>query len=236
MDPLIELKNVGETFAGNSVGLSDVSLGVAKGEFLCLVGPSGSGKSTILKLIAGLEVANTGTVTMPASVSMVFQDGALFPWMTVLENVEIVLQAKGDAAAVVRRDSLHFLTMLGLQDFLDKYPRDLSGGQRQRVGIARALAVRPTVLLLDEPFSALDIKTTDELHKDLIKIWQASAGELTIVMVSHSVEEAVVLADEIIVVQNHVVAARFAITLPRPRREQGHEFGLEIERVRKAFF
>ncbi len=236
MNPTIELDNVGETFTGNSVGLRGVSLSVAQGEFLCLVGLSGSGKSTILKLIAGLEVASSGMVKKPDSVSMVFQDGALFPWMTVLENVAIVLQAKGDAPATVHRDSVHFLTMIGLADFLEKYPRDLSGGQRQRVGIARALAVRPAVLLLDEPFSALDIKTTDELHADLIKIWEASKGELTIVMVSHSVEEAVVLADEIIVVQDHLIAAKFAISLPRPRREQGHAFGLEIERVRNAFF
>ena len=213
MDVLIELKNVGKTFPGESIGLANVSLSVAQGEFLCLVGPSGSGKSTILKLIAGLEMPGSGVVTKPDRVSMVFQDGALFPWLTVAENVALVLQAQGDAPATVRRDTAQFLAMIGLQDFTDKFPRDLSGGQRQRVGIARALAVRPKVLLLDEPFSALDIKTTDELHTDLLKIWQAAHGALTVVMVSHSVEEAVVLADKIVVVLNHSIAAHFEITL-----------------------
>ena len=233
---LITLDGVSKNFSDGGIGLSSVSLSVAQGQFLCLVGPSGSGKSTILKLIAGLEKPDSGTVDAPKSVSMVFQDGALFPWLSVAENVELVLEAAGEAAGSIHRESSRYLTMMGLGDFEDKYPRELSGGQRQRVGIARALAVKPKVLLLDEPFSALDIKTTDELHADLLKIWQAAKGELTVVMVSHSVEEAVVLADRVVVVKDHVIADTFNIVLPRPHREQGHPFGLEIERIRKAFF
>ncbi len=214
--------------------LDDVSFSVKAGEFVCFVGPSGSGKTTVLKIIAGLEKESSGKVIRPQSVGMVFQSGALFPWLTVFDNVALVLRIKGIAEERVKRESLHYITMAGLRDFTDKYPRELSGGQRQRVGIARAFAVDPTVLLLDEPFSALDIRTTIDLNRDLLKIWRET--KKTIVMVSHSVEEAIALADRVILMKDFRIIKIFEISLSRPRREDKSGFNQEVTRIQEEFF
>ncbi len=216
------------------VALRDVSFSVKNGEFACIIGPSGGGKSTILKLIAGLEKETSGTITKPEHISMVFQAGALLPWLTVFENVALGLRAKNEPENKIRATVDKYIAMVGLRGMEEKYPRDLSGGQRQRVGIARALAVDPEVLLLDEPFSALDPKTTEELHKDVLAIWTQT--KKTIVMVSHLIEEAVSLADSILLIKNYGVDHTFLILLPRPRRENEATFAHEVVQVRREFF
>lgn len=216
------------------VALRDASFSVAKGTFMCIIGPSGEGKSTILELIAGLERQSSGTITKPEHISMVFQAGALLPWLTVSDNVALGLRARKEAERTITTMVEKYVGMVGLKGMEGKYPRELSGGQRQRVGIARALAVDPEVLLLDEPFSALDPKTTEELHKDVIRIWTET--KKTIVMVSHLIEEAVSLADSVLLVKEHTVAETFSINLPRPRRENEETFAHEVMRVRRAFF
>jgi len=235
MDPIISFKNVSKTYSGNPLpSLSDVSFDVSEGEFFCLVGPSGCGKSTVLKIIAGLEEASGGEAAKPKEVAMVFQSGALLPWLSVYENIALGLKAKSVESKKIQEECAKYIEMTGLQEFTNKYPRDLSGGQRQRVGLARALAVEPKVLLLDEPFSALDTATTEELHKDLMKIWQAT--KKTIVMVSHSIEEAVSLADRIMLMKAGRVEQIFQITLPYPRRELAAEFMRDVQSIRKKFF
>ena len=219
---------------GNEIALRDATFEIANGEFFCVIGPSGGGKSTILELIAGLKDPSSGTVIKPENVSMVFQAGALLPWLTVFQNVAMGLEAKGLSQSEIHATSMRYIEMMGLKSFEEKYPRDLSGGQRQRVGIARALAVKPTILLLDEPFSALDPKTTEELHQDVIKIWKDTGT--TIVMISHLIEEAVALADRILLIKNHTVDHIFNIDLPRPRRENEATFAHEVLQVRREFF
>ncbi len=232
---IIQLHDVAKTYeSSNTPALKSVSFDVEKEEFLCLIGPSGCGKSTILKIIAGLDAATTGTVATPPNISMVFQNGALLPWLTVYENVALGLRSKKIPDAEVARLVKKHLEMVSLQDFASKYPRELSGGQRQRVGIARALAVEPSVLLLDEPFSALDPKTTDELHQDILRIWHET--RVTIVMVSHLIEEAVSLADRVILIKDGTVSEIFTIPLPYPRREHTETFAEIVRRVRSKFF
>jgi NitT/TauT family transport system ATP-binding protein len=214
--------------------LKNVSFSVGEGEFVCIIGPSGGGKSTVLKIIAGLEKESSGVVKKPDNVSMVFQSGALLPWLNVFENVAIGLRAKNLPKEKIRSETFKYIDMVGLSSVAFEYPKELSGGQRQRVGVARALAVDPAVLLLDEPFSSLDPKTTEELHKDIISIWKET--KKTIVMVSHLIEEAVSLADRVILMKNFEIAEVFQITLPRPRWENEAEFAREVLSVRRAFF
>jgi len=235
MSGIVEFKNVGKVYGEERVAaIHDVSFSVAEGEFLCIIGPSGCGKTTIMKLIAGLDTETSGTIQRPAKVAMTFQNGALFPWLNVFENVALGLRQKEmpeqDIARIVERE----LRVVNMLSFYAKYPAELSGGQRQRVGIARALAVDPEVLLLDEPFSALDPKTTAELHDDLIAIWRNM--KKTIVMVSHLIEEAVSLADRVILMRQGTVDSEYPISLPYPRHEQGEAFMRDVVTIRRAFF
>jgi NitT/TauT family transport system ATP-binding protein len=235
LNSIISFEGVSKIYPGNPVpALSGVNFAVNSGEFFCIVGPSGCGKSTVLKIIAGLEKENSGTVVNPAKVSMVFQSGALLPWLNVYENVALGLRAADWPEAKIEKESNKYIDMTGLSSFALKYPHELSGGQRQRVGLARALAVNPVVLLLDEPFSALDTVTTEDLHKDLYKIWKET--KKTIVMVSHSIEEAVNLADRIMLMKAGRAEATFDISLPYPRREQEAAFMHEVQNIRRMFF
>lgn len=235
MSKIIELKDVHKTYPSvKKEALRGVNLLAVEGEFLVLVGPSGCGKSTLIKLIAGLEEVSSGEIERPDHVAMVFQSGALFPWLSVKQNVAIVLEVKGVAPAQITRRVNRYLEMVGLTEFAQKYPRELSGGQRQRVGLARALAVDPEVLVLDEPFAALDIRTTEMLHQDLLKIWQET--KKTIVMVSHSIEEAVTLADQVVLMNGGKIARTYNLTdMPRPRREQAESFIQQVQAIRKDF-
>jgi NitT/TauT family transport system ATP-binding protein len=210
--------------------LEDVSLSIRRGEFFCIVGPSGCGKSTLIKLIAGIEKPTSGTVTRPERFAMVFQSYALLPWLTVRENVAFAARMAGFQSPKIREVTDHYLRLVDLEKFTERYPRELSGGQRQRVGIARALAVEPEVLLMDEPFSALDPVMTEELHQDLLEIWGET--KTTIVMVSHNFQEAVFLSDRIAVIREGRLKEVVAITLPRPRIEDDAPFAAEVHRLR----
>lgn len=229
---IISFKNVIKEF-DHVKALNDLTFEVEPGSLFCMVGPSGCGKSTVLKIIAGLDKQTSGEVIKPNDVAMVFQNAALFPWLNVFDNVAFGLKGKKDPH-IAKSKTLKYIEMTGLKDFEYKFPHELSGGQRQRVGIARALAVNPQVLLLDEPFSALDTGTTEELHKDLLNIWKAT--NKTIVMVSHSIEEAVTLADKIMLMKAGRCEQIFTITLPRPRREQEALFMRDVQIIRKKFF
>jgi NitT/TauT family transport system ATP-binding protein len=246
MEPIITFDNVSKKFEETDIALRDVSFSVMPSEFVCVIGPSGGGKSTILKIIAGLEAASSGTVQKPENIAMVFQNGALLPWLTAAENIELGMESHAMryrehhhhhvslSDSVLHRETEKYLSLMHLTDVAQRYPRELSGGQRQRVGIARALAVHPAILLLDEPFSALDPKTTEELHKDLIHIWTET--KTTIIMVSHSIEEAVTLAEKIMLIKNRTIAHTFTVTLPRPRRENETGFAGVVSEIRREFF
>ncbi len=232
---MITFNNVTKIYTGNvQPTLSRINCTIEDGEFVALVGLSGCGKSTFLKIIAGLEGVTTGTIEKPDSVSMVFQSGALFPWFTVFDNIALVLRVKGISEAIIREKVTRTIEMMKLTGFENQYPADLSGGQRQRVGIARALIIDPQVLLLDEPFSALDVRTTAELHEDLLRVWEERRQ--TIVMVSHSVEEAVSLADRVMVMDQGQIENIVPIHLPYPRREQEAQFMNIVQKIRKEFF
>jgi len=231
----IRLGGVHKQYAGvPQETLKGIDLAVAPEEFVCLIGPSGCGKSTLLRIIAGLEAPTTGAVEKPQELSMVFQSGALLPWLTVEENAMFGLTAAGKSKKEAAKETRPYIEMVGLAELAGKYPHELSGGQRQRVGIARALAVRPKVLLLDEPFSALDPKTTHELHEDLLTIWREQ--KLTVLMVSHLIEEAVSLADRVVLMKDGAIKETFNVPLPYPRRENGIAFHELVQKVRAAFF
>ena len=235
LNNVVALENVTKRYGAELVpAVEGVSFQVAKEELVCIVGPSGCGKSTILKMIAGLEKPTSGQILKPDNVAMVFQSGALLPWLTVFDNVALPLKEQHLASNKVTQTVLKYLAMTGLSEFEQKYPRELSGGQRQRVGIARALAVSPELLLLDEPFSALDPKTTEELHQDVIKIWKETRQ--TIIMVSHLIEEAVSLASRVILMRQGKMEKIYPIDLPRPRREQEHGFAQAVQDIRREFF
>lgn len=211
--------------------ISDFSLKVCEREFFCLVGPSGCGKSTLLKLIVGLEAPTSGEIVRPDTISMVFQSGALLPWLTVEENVAFGLKMRKENKQKIHDLCYKYLKMVNLLHFSEKYPRELSGGQRQRVGIARALAIEPMALLLDEPFSALDTVTTDELHKDLLAIWKET--KITIIMVSHLLEEAVYLADRVGVIKDGSLKAIMEVAVSRPRSDSSKDILTEVEKLKK---
>ncbi|MDI6870893.1 MAG: ABC transporter ATP-binding protein [Bacillota bacterium] len=223
------LRNVSKAFAGRNgsvTALEDVSLEVRQGEFVCLVGPSGCGKSTLLNLIAGLERPSRGEILMdgrpvtgPAPERMVlFQESALFPWLNVVHNVEFGLKQKGVPARVRREIALYYLEMVHLRKFAGAYVHELSGGMKQRVALARALAADPDVLLMDEPFAALDAQTRDILHAELQEIWAATRK--TVVFITHNVREAVCLGDRVVVLTYRPgrVKAHCEVALPRPRQ------------------
>jgi len=228
---VIEAENVTKTFPTEKTKilvLDNVSFSVGKDEFLCLVGPSGCGKSTMLRIMAGLETPDSGRilfngepVTRPSpKIAMVFQLFGLLPWKTALENVEVPLEVLGVTKQSRAHIAEEYLQMVGLEGFENTYPHDLSGGMKQRVGIARALALKPEVLLMDEPFSSLDELTAKTLRELVLNIWQnPTLPTNTFIMVSHNVEEAVFMADRVIIMSPRPgkVVGEVKVNIPRPR-------------------
>ena len=244
------LEHVSKWFHTSSLkvhALDDVTLRIAEGEFVCLVGPSGCGKSTLLNMIAGLEHPDHGLLQADGQAIvepgphrlMMFQEAALFPWLTVLGNVLFGLKLSSDLSAAERRERAeYFLELVGLKRFMHSNVHELSGGMKQRVALARALAPNPDVLLMDEPFGALDALTREQLYGDIQRIW--SQHRKTIVFVTHNVREAVCLGDRVILFSPHPGRIReaFAIPLPRPRDINSVDlarYATEITRVLKGY-
>ncbi len=231
--PKLELRNLEKSFPRGTdeplCVVQDFSLEIRNLEFLAVIGPSGCGKSTLLRLIDGLIPADTGHILLDGrdvtgvvggeGRGMVFQSFDLFPWRTTLENVEFGLEVAGVNGAERRDTALHYIHLVGLEGFEGSYPHELSGGMQQRVGFARALAIRPEVLLMDEPFGALDVQTRDILQDELLNIW--GKEQKTVVFVTHSIEEAIYLADRIAVITPRPARVDRIIDVPfgRPRTE-----------------
>ena len=222
--------------------LSDVTLNLKAGEIVALLGRSGSGKSTLLRIISGLTRPTEGSVTIsgepvngPAKdVAMVFQSFALFPWLDVLDNVEIGLRADGVPLEETRKRALQAIDTIGLDGFESAYPKELSGGMRQRVGFARALVMQPKILLMDEPFSALDVLTAETLRTDLLDLWQEGRIPIkSILMVTHNIEEAVLMADRILVLSSNPgrIASEIRVDIPHPRDRLDPAFRDLVERI-----
>jgi NitT/TauT family transport system ATP-binding protein len=242
---LLELNRVCRSFThakGNLRVLEDVSFPVDEGELVAIVGPSGCGKSTMLRIINGLIPASSGQVLyngrqvdgINLECALVFQSFALMPWLSVKANIELGLEARGLPPAQREKRASIYIDKVGLDGFEEAYPRELSGGMKQRVGLARALAVEPRVLLMDEPFSALDALTAITLREELLDIWQARDMPVhTILIVTHIIEEAVELADRIIVLSTSPgrVVADLKVGLPRPRDRRKEEFNALTDKV-----
>jgi NitT/TauT family transport system ATP-binding protein len=210
--------------AGNAVhALDRVSLDIARGEFVCMLGASGCGKSTLLNILAALDRATTGAVEVDGTTTLMFQDAALFPWLTARGNIDLALKLR-DVPKEQRKTRVdELLELVHLAEFAKKRPHELSGGMRQRVALARALSQNTDVLLMDEPFGALDAMTRDLLHDELEELW--STTNKTVVFVTHNVREAVRLGDRVVLLSSRPgrVAAEFPITIPRPRRMDSSE-------------
>jgi NitT/TauT family transport system ATP-binding protein len=234
MSSAIQIQSVGKTFAARAAGrrteveaftaLENINLEIKAGEFLAIVGPSGCGKSTLLDLLGGLSSPSSGRilidgnpVTGPAlDRGLVFQQYALFPWRTALKNIEFGLEAKGVARRERAERAEHFLAMVGLAGFGDRYPFELSGGMKQRVAIARSLAYDPDVLLMDEPFAALDAQTREILQGELLRIWEQSGK--TIVFITHGIDEAVYLGQRVAVMTSRPGRIKQVIDIPLESR------------------
>jgi len=242
---LLELNRVSKSFShakGTLRVLEDISFSVAEGELVAIVGPSGCGKSTMLRIVNGLIPATTGQVLyngrqvdgINLECALVFQSFALMPWLTIKSNVELGLEAQGMAPEAREKKAGIYIDKVGLDGFEEAYPRELSGGMKQRVGLARALAVEPRVLLMDEPFSALDALTAITLREELLDIWHSPDMPVhTIIIVTHIIEEAVELADRILVLSTnpgHLVAD-LKVDLPRPRDRRHEGFNALTDKV-----
>ncbi len=240
---VLAIEGVGKFFATSRgerlQALEAIELAVAENEFVCIAGPSGCGKSTLLRMCAGLETCETGTITFKGSpvlrprreIGMVFQEYSLLPWRSVADNVAMGPEFAGLGRAECARTAAEYLQLVGLADFARSFPHELSGGMRQRVAIARALANRPELLLMDEPFGALDAHTRILLQRELLKIWQKH--RTTILFVTHSVDEAVFLADRIVVMSARPgrVKADIPVALPRPRSRGDASYATLTQRI-----
>ncbi|ASW07106.1 AAA-associated domain-containing protein [Rhizobium sp. 11515TR] len=244
--PLVLAKQVCQAYdkgaSGSLVVLENVDLQLYPNEIVGLLGRSGSGKSTLLRAIAGLIRPSNGDITFEgrpvvgpnSDVAVVFQSFALFPWLTVLQNVELGLEAQGVAPSERRKRALAAIDLIGLDGFESAYPKELSGGMRQRVGLARALVVRPKVLLMDEPFSALDVLTAETLRTDLLDLWCEGRMPIeSVLMVTHNIEEAVLMCDRILIFGSNPgrVIAEIHVDLPQPRNRLDPAFRMLVEDI-----
>ena len=224
MAPKLQISRLGKSF-GELQALHDINLAIERGEFIAVVGPSGCGKTTFLRIVAGLEPASSGEVELDGRAvrgpggdrGFVFQTDNLLPWRTVFANAIIGREVAGQVGPAERRRTLELLKLVGLEGFENYHPRQLSGGMRQRVNLARALAIDPQVLLMDEPFSSLDAQTREIMQTELMRIWEA--GRKTVLFVTHQIDEAVFLADRVLVFARRPGRLRenVAIELARPR-------------------
>lgn len=214
----VVLEGVTKRYATGTLALDGIDLRVRKGEFVCLVGASGCGKSTLLNIVSGLDRATSGRVGAVGRPALMFQEHALMPWLSSLENVALPMRLAGASKAERLRRAHELLVSVHLEDVADRRPHELSGGMRQRVALARTLATAAPVLLMDEPFGALDAMTRDLLHDELESVWRTNG--LTIVFVTHNVREAVRLADRVVLLSSRPgrVVHEYPVDLPRPRR------------------
>src|SRR6202042_838099 len=248
-EPIIRAQQVEKYYAQPSENriqvIAPTDLSIVQGEIVALLGPSGSGKSTLLRMLAGLSRPSAGEVfwhgkpilQTQVNVGIVFQSFALFPWLTVLENVEAPLIARGISSDDRREQSLKILNTVGLDGFQAAYPKELSGGMRQRVGFARALVVQPEVLFMDEPFSALDVLTAENLRSELLELWhKKTIPTQSIFLVTHNIEEALQLADRIIVLGRNPghVRVDFAVSLSQPRDRKSAAFTQLVDYIYKV--
>ena len=238
-ESLLSLAGVGQQYDSVPI-LQDVNLEVRRGEFVALIGPSGCGKSTLLRLIAGLATLSSGRIVcqgqpvvgLNTATALVFQSFALLPWLRAVENVALPLEARGVPLAERIRRATRYLDLVGLKGHGRAFPKELSGGMKQRVGIARALCQEPLLLLMDEPFSALDILSAQTLRDQVLDIWQSpEVLTKTVILVTHSIEEAVYMADRVVALsaQPGRVAGERIVGLSRPRRPGGPELREHIE-------
>jgi len=241
--PIIEAKGVEKIFGETQV-IAPTDLAIESGLIIALLGPSGSGKSTLLRILSGLTPPSSGEVfwhgkalaEAEPNVAIVFQSFALFPWLTVVENIEVPLLARGIEHAERHRRALRTLSSVGLRGFENAYPKELSGGMKQRVGFARALAVEPEILFMDEPFSALDVLTAENLRGELLELWEGKKiPTKSVFVVTHNIEEAVLLADRVIVLGRNParIRADFRIPLQQPRDHKAPEFLLYVDYIYK---
>jgi NitT/TauT family transport system ATP-binding protein len=243
-EALLELTGIGKSFNSNSHKkqkiLENINLQLHVGEIIAIIGKSGCGKSTLLRIIADLENTSKGKIRFPImkhgrpSMSMVFQTFALFPWLNVIQNVELGLETDGKLSEEKKRKALECVELIGLAGFELAMPRELSGGMKQRVGFARGLAMNPDILLLDEPFSALDVLTANTLKNDFVKLWsEKKIAVKSVMMITHSIEEAVMMSDRILVLGNvpATVTQEFNVNLARPRDVKSKEFQQIVDKI-----
>jgi NitT/TauT family transport system ATP-binding protein len=242
---LLEVRNVTQMYGSGErrfTAVQSVTLTLKEGEFVALVGPSGCGKSTLLRIITGLNKTTSGVVLYRDNVltgvnphaTIVFQTFALYPWLTVQQNVEVALKVRGVPPEERTKRSIALLDKVGLDGFENAYPRELSGGMRQKAGFARAMAVEPELLCLDEPFSALDVLSAEALRGELLELWTSGAiPTKAILMVTHNIEEAITLADRIVVMDKDPgrIVAEFTVDLPQPRHRKSPEFINRVDHV-----
>jgi NitT/TauT family transport system ATP-binding protein len=242
---LLEFKNVTRRFLlpqGELTVIDDISFSAMEGEFITIVGPSGAGKSTLLRMMNGLLAPSSGEVLYSGvtqkginlETSMVFQNFGLLPWLTVSQNIELGLEARSKDSAYRKSQVNRYIAKVGLEGYEEAYPRELSGGMKQRVGLARALAVEPSLLLMDEPFSSLDVLTSINLRNELLDIWSDRENVVnTMIMVTHNIEEAIELSDRILILSNRPgkIAGELKVDLPRPRRKRDPLFSEYVDRV-----
>src|ERR1700730_11111720 len=237
----LEISHLGKAF-GDLRALEDINVAVERGEFISVVGPSGCGKTTFLRIVAGLELASSGEVLLDGRAvrrpggdrGFVFQADSLLPWRTVFANAIIGREVAGHVGAAERRRTMELLKLVGLGGFEHYHPRQLSGGMRQRVNLARALAIDPEILLMDEPFASLDAQTREIMQTELLRIWER--GQKTVLFVTHQIDEAVFLSDRVLVFARRPgrVQAEVKIPLPRPRTldmKRTPEFVALVDRI-----